>query len=381
MTLAHLVVKNTWRNPRRSLLTILYLAFSFLLLTLLMMIWRSFYVDSWSESGALRLVCRNRVSLFVPLPGQYRAKIRTIPGVAHIAPMNHFAGRYQNGGQLHRFLQVGTDPSEFMSVYLDYHLSPEQLSAWQADPNGAVVESTLARNMKWKLGDRIVLQGVTFPFDLQLTIRGIFTAAYPVPALYFNWNYVRQITHKDIDEAYMILANSQQSVTEIAIAVDEMFRNSTAPTRTEAEQAFTLDFLSMFGNMKLVILSIGSALLFAALLGAANTMGMSLRERTREVSVLRSIGFTPRRLQLLFLAEALTICLVAWLLASLTMCGSLWAVSRSHAEGIFAVFFKLRLETLMTSLFVALDVGLASSLYSAYSMARTNIAQGLRHSR
>ena len=381
MTLVHVVFKNTWRNPRRSVLTIISLAVLFLLLTFLMMIWGGYHSDPWAKQWALRLVCRNRFSLSASLPSRYRNKIRAIPGVMHIVPISHFSGQYQDGSHLTEFPQIGTDPNEIMSVYPDYQLPSEQLAEWQANPRGAIVESSLARKTKWKLGDHIVLRGMAVPFDLDLTICGIFMAPYPLPVLYFNSNYLRRITHRETDDAYMILADSPQSIAPIALAVDEMFHNSGAPTRTEAEQSLSLERASLLGDMQVLIVCIGSAVLFVGLLVVANSMGLSLREREREFSIMRSIGFTPRHLQSLVLGEVLTLCLVAWLLASLATYGLLHALNRWEAGAALGMLAKIRVPVLLTTLFIALDVGMAGSLYSAYRVARANIAQGLRSTR
>src|SRR5262249_9181702 len=152
-------IRNTWRNQRRSLLTILSLTFSFLLLSFMMIIWRSFYVDPWTANGALRMVCRHRVSFFVSMPSYYHEKIRTVPSVANVVPLNRFDGMYKDENS---FIQMGTDPEEFLNVYQEYDISADQVAAWKQDPAGAIVDSGLAKSFGWKLGDRIVIQGVKF---------------------------------------------------------------------------------------------------------------------------------------------------------------------------------------------------------------------------
>lgn len=203
-------MQNTWRYKRRSLLTILSLTCSFVLLTFMIIIWRSFYVDPWTMSGALRMVCRNRVSLFVSLPSYYRDKIRTIADVANVVPLNRFDGIYKDKNA---FIQVGTDPEEFLKVYQEYDISADQVAAaWQQDPAGTIVDSGLATGFGWKLGDHVVVQGVKFPFDLELTIRGIFRSPLPLPVVYFNWKYVETRIQRGKDEVFLISADSVDHV-------------------------------------------------------------------------------------------------------------------------------------------------------------------------
>jgi putative ABC transport system permease protein len=297
-------MRNVRRNKRRSILTILSLAFSFLLLTFMIIIWRSFYIDPWTAKGALRLVCQHRVSFFVPMPSYYREKIRELPNVANVVPLNRFDGIYKGQDS---FIQIGTDPEEFLNVYQEYEISADQVAAWQQDQAGAVVDSELAKASGWKLGDRIVIEGVKFPMDIELAIRGIFRSPLPIPVVYFNWKYVEAKTHRGKDEVFLICADSIEHVARIAATVDDTFRNSPAPTRTEAEQAFDMDAVAMFGNVKGFILSISLAVLFATLLVSATTVAMSVRERTREVAVLRAMGFQPNTITALFVGEAVTL--------------------------------------------------------------------------
>ena len=378
MTLSLLVGRNAWRNKRRSILTVLSLAFPFLLLTLMVTIWRSFYIDQWTANAALRLVCRHRVSFFVPLPSYYREKIRSVPGVVHVVPLDRFDGLYKDEKSRHLFSQLGTDPGEFLEVYgEEYDIPPEQAATWQQDPAGAIADSELAKSLGWKLGDRIVVQGVKFPFDLEVTLRGIFKSPTSIPVMFFNWSYVETKIRRGKNEVFLLRADSAEHVGRIAAAVDDLFRNSTAPTRTEAEKAFDLDMVATFGNLRAFILSISLAVLFASLLVSATSIAMSIRERTREVAVLRTLGFMPRAILVLFVGEAVLLCVAGWFLASLAAYGLVHGAT--HSGGPLAVFLKINVLTLAVSLPVAAVVGFLSAVFPAYSVSHMNIVQGLRH--
>src|SRR6202171_3287097 len=192
MTLASFVTKSAFRNKRRSTLTVLSIMFSLLLLTLMMTIWRAFYIATFSAESAQRLITRHRVSLTQAMPAFYREKIRAIPGVVAVAPNNWFGGIYKDAKSENFFARFGTDPQEILKILTDYRIPEDQLLAWQRDRAGVIVDNQLARKYGWKLGDRIALQGTIYPVNLELTIRGIFTAPEPTTSIYFDQKYVEE---------------------------------------------------------------------------------------------------------------------------------------------------------------------------------------------
>src|SRR5690242_6219425 len=139
MTLTQLVTKNAFRNKRRSALTVLSIAFSLLLLTLMMTIWRACYLDQGSAESTQRLVTRHRVSLTFSLPSFYREKIRAMPGVVAVVPVSWFGGIYKDQKPENFFAQFGTDPEEFFKVYRDAKIPADQVLAWQRDRQGVIV--------------------------------------------------------------------------------------------------------------------------------------------------------------------------------------------------------------------------------------------------
>jgi putative ABC transport system permease protein len=378
MTLLQLATRNIKRNKRRSVLTVASLAFSFLLLTLMMTIWRTFYIDPWSMVSAEHIVCRHRVSLAVPLPTYYRDKIRTIPGVMDVIPLNLFDADYK-GVTPDDFSKVGTDPNEYLNAYPEYQIAPEQVMAWKKDPAGAIAGSELAQEHRWKLGDRLTIQGGELPVQLELNLRGIFKSPFPVRAIYFNWAYVQSAAHYQKDQLYLIQADSPQSVSRISRTVDSMFHNAPEQTRTEAERGFFIGMIAMFGNVKAFILSISLAVLFTSLLVSGNTMAMSIRERTREVAMMRSLGFAPRLLQALFLGETITLAVCAWFLGTLAAYVLVFALVHARAAGPFAVLLKIPATTLAVSLPLVAFVGVVSAWIPAYRSSRINIVEGLRY--
>jgi putative ABC transport system permease protein len=380
MTLTRFVTKNAFRNKRRSTLTVLSIAFSLLLLTLMMTIWRSFYLDQGSAESAQRLVVRHRVSLTFNLPGYYREKIRAIPGVVAVVPVSWFGGIYKDQKPENFFARFSTDPDEFFKVFRDITMPEDQIKAWQRDRQGVIVDDYLANKYGWKIGDRITLQGDIYPVNPELNIRGIFHSNPDNKSIYFNAKYVEESVDffKGRAGTFSILAASPSDVSTIASTVDDMFRNSPQPTKTESEKAFGLEFVAMMGNVKAFILSICSAVVFATLLVSANTMAMSIRERTREVAVLKTLGFTKRGVLGLFVSEAVALSLGGGVIgASL---GWLMVYGLTHSKQ-FISFFPLRVtpEIWIAALVTSGVVGLLSAALPSYHASQVNIVDGLRH--
>src|ERR1022692_3939514 len=309
MTLSSFVMRNTFRNKRRSLLTMLSISFSLLLLTLMVSIWRTFYVDMGAPLTAKRLITRDRVSLSFLLPAYYRDKIRSVPGVVAVAPMTYFGNHYKDDRSSNAFAQLATDPDEYLKVASDKIVTPDEVVAWQRDRAGALVDVTLADKYGWKIGDRITLLGTIFPVNPELTIRGIYHRDPPQNALYFNAKYLEESLGWFKGKAgwYATQVAEPGDVARVSSEIDDMFRNSPQRTKTESEKAFQLSLVATLGNVKAFILGICGAVVFAILLVSANTMAMSVRSRTREVAVLKTLGFTRQRVLSLFVFESVAL--------------------------------------------------------------------------
>lgn len=379
MTLTRFVAKNAFRNKRRSILTVLSIGFSLLLLTFMMTLWHAFALEDGSAESAQRLVVRHRVSLTFTLPMYYRDKIRAIPGVVAVVPNSWFNGIYKDQKPENFFARFGTDPDEFLKVFREVKMPEDQIKAWQRDRQGAIVSESLAKKFGWKLGDRIVIQGDIYPVNLELYIRGIYHTDPDFKALYFNSKYVEEAVpfFKGQAGTFDILADNPSDVSKIAAAVDDMFRNSPQPTKTESEKAFGLEFVAMIGNVKAFILSICGAVLFATLLVSANTIAMSIRERTREVAVLKTLGFTKRGVLGLFVGESVALSIVGGLIGACL--GRLMVFGFAHAPQM--TFFPLRMTPLiwLMALAVSALVGLLSAAIPSYHASQVNIVDGLRH--
>ena len=379
MTLTRFVTKSAFRNKRRSLLTIASISVSLLLLSIMLSIWRSFYIDKGAPDSALRIMTRHKVSLANFLPIYYRDKIRAVPGVVHVVPMTWFGGKYKDDKPENFFAQFATDPDEYFDVAADKIMPPDQLAAWKRDRAGCVVDSVLARKHNWKIGDHIVLQGSIFPVDLDLTLRGIYTIDPPNSALYFHAKYLEESVgwFKDTAGFYFTRVDTPDNMPRAAHAIDEMFHSTPVPTKSESEQAFKLDFIATLGNVKAFILSICGAVVFTTLLVCANTMAMSIRERTREVAVLRTLGFTRPSILKLLLSESIAISLIGGLVGVMLGTGLIKMMSR---PGIgMPVSMHMTAATALVVMFVAAFVGVVSGLIPSYRASNLGIVDALRY--
>jgi len=381
MTLGSFIVRNAFRNKRRSLLTMVSISFSLLLLTMMICIWRSFYVDQVAPEAARRLIIRDRVSLAFFLPAYYRDKIRAVPGVTAVTPITWFGGRYIDDRPEHFFAQLATDPDEYLKVASDKITPPEQVKAWQQDRAGALVDVTLANKYGWKVGDHITLQANIFPTNLDLTIRAIYHRDPPQNALYFNAKYLEEAVPWFKGQAgwYAAQIDSADSVGPASRTIDDMFRNSPLQTKTESEKAFQLGFVASLGNVKAFILSICGAVVFAIMLVSANTMAMSVRSRTREVAVLKTLGFTRQRVLSIFVSEAVALAVLGGALGIAVAIPVIAALTHRFIGLGIPLDMKVNLPAAALSLTVAVVLGLVSGYIPAYRASRVNIVDGLRH--
>ncbi len=380
-----LAVKNIFRNPLRSILTLLSMAVSLCLLGVLIAMYHALYFGQQTPGAALRLVVRHKVSLAQAIPVAYEAKIRQVPGVKEVSVWNWFGGTYKDSRDFNNFFaRLGVEPKAFLAIRTQMEMPEDQRRAFIADRTGCVISRDLTKKLHFKLGDRITLVGDIYPVNLQLKVVGIFDDPDAQQSLFFNYAYLRDalpLGRRNYIGTVAILADSPEDVPRIARAVDDMFANSSPPTKTESEQQFALSFVSMIGNVKLFLLSICAAVTFTILLVSGNTMAMSVRERIKEVGVLKTLGFTTEKILALIIGEAVSIALiggiVGLLLATILTIG-VGAVGGTFMPQLHGL--SMNLVTSSLALGIAVLVGLISSFIPAWNAARTNILDSLRYS-
>lgn len=380
-TYGFLIWKNLRRNLRRSVLTVLSIAVSLFLVGVLLAVYATMYHREASEDSTLRMITRHKVSLTQALPYYYGDRIEEVAGVEILSPMNWFGGIYIDESPENFFARFAVDPERVFEIYAEYDIAPEQLEAFQRDRQAIAIGSTVAQRTGLKLGQRITIQGDIYPgFDPELTVRAIFQGPDDFQS-FFHYKYLEEgvkeaIGHPQVG-VFAMRIRSADDASRITQAVDDMFRNSPQPTKTETEAAFQLQFIEQLGNVKLFLLAIGAAVVFTMLMVSGNTIAMSVRERTREIGVLKTLGFPAPMVLNLVLGEAVAIALLGGLLGA----GGAAALMKL-LEGAMVQFFTgffMPLWAVGVCMAVALVVGLASSSVPALLAARTNTVDALRH--
>ncbi|MBV8069068.1 MAG: ABC transporter permease [Acidobacteriaceae bacterium] len=379
-----LAFKNTLRNPRRSILTIANMAVSLCLLSVMIAMYHALFYNQQTPGQALRLVVRHRVSLAQPLPVAYEAKVRTVPGVREVSVWNWFGGTYKdNRDPKNFFARFGVEPKAFLTIRTQMVMPEDQRKAFIEDRTGCVVSKDLADEFHLKLGDRIILLGDIYPVNLELKLVGIFDDPDAIKTLYFNYNYLRDalpLGRRNFISVIAVLADTPEDVPRIAKTVDTMFDNSAYPTRSESEQQFLLSFVSFIGNIKLFLLSICAAVTFTILLVSGNTMAMSVRERIREVGVMKTLGYTNGLILLIIIGEALAIALAGGVLGLILAEGATGVVGKVGQNFIQELQgLTVTPVTIVISLLVAAFVGAISSIVPAWNAAKTDILTSLRY--
>jgi len=378
-----LIVKNCWRNRRRTTLTIVSIGVSMCLLGVLIAVYHALYLSDATPDQALRLVTRNRVSLTLPLPVFYRDRIRQVPGVKEIMTSQWFNGVYKDARDPKNFFaRFGVDPPEnLFTIFGELKIPEDQKQAFLRDRTGTVIGRDLANKFGFRVGDRITIIGDIYPGNLELNVRGIFDSPRKSEMLYFHWAYVREGLSEDRKGevgTFDILCDNAGVVPRVAKTIDDEFHNAPVQTRTETEQAFLLSFVSMLGNVKLFLISICAAVMFTILLVSGNTMAMSVRERVREVGVLKTLGFTGGNILFIILGEACAISIAGGAIGFLLSTFLVGGVQNSPA-GMFLPPIRPFDPTVgSVCIGVALSIGLLSSFIPAFNASRTSIVEALR---
>jgi putative ABC transport system permease protein len=377
-----LILKNCWRNRRRTILTVLSISVSLCLLGLMMAIYHAFYVKEASPYQARRIVVRNRVSLAFGMPQFYREKILQVPGVANAGISQWFGGAYIDHRPEHLFARMGVEPDKIFLLRGEVTLPEDQKKAFMNERTACVVGRTLANKQNFQVGQKITIIGDIFPFNLELTIRGIFDAPENDEVLYFSREYLEEslpVGRRGSAGTINILANTPEDVPRIETTIDDMFHNSPIQTKTESESAFSLSFVAMLGNVKAFLLAVVGAVTFTILLVSSNTIAMSVRERVREVGILKTLGFTPGAILGIILGEAMVIALVGGVIG-IGLAALMTGLVR-NAPGMF--ISQLHQLTLLppvaaACLGIAAAIGLLSALIPAIGASRISILEALR---
>lgn len=376
MSITGFVLRNAIRNKRRLLLTMLSVAVSIFLFVELLAILRALTNPEQSDDSAQRLISRHRVSLGNALPYRYYERIKRAPGVEAATPFSWFGGVYKD--EKFSFPQFAIDPTTIFKILTESRVPPEQLKAFQAEKNACVVGKATMERFKWKLGEKVNLKGTFWGCDPELVVRGVYEGGVDESNLFFRHDYFDELMGRiGITGTYWIRLTPDADAATVIEKIDAMFRNSNAETKTETERAFMLDFVSMQGNIKTLIGSIASVIVFTMVLVTASTMSMSIRERAREIAILKAIGFNAPRLFGLVVSESVALAMIGGVVGC---SGALWLaqVNLSGATNGAIPRLIVPTETLLSGLMLAFALGVAACIIPAITTIRATIVAGLR---
>ena len=307
-----LLWSSLWRKKIRTIFTLLAVFVAFVLFGLLMTI-RTAFSFGVEIAGLDRLVLIHKVSLIMPLPISYQERLRATEGVEIVSHQSWFGGVYQDPSNF--FAQMVVEPEPFMKIYPEFKIAPEHVKAWMADRQGAIVGVDLMRRFNWKVGDRIPIvgtiwqpkQGQVWDFNIVGTYDG--EAGVDKTNFFFRYDYLNENRAQGdgLVGWYMVKIKDPSQAQQMAAKFDGMFANSSAETKTTTEKGFVEGFAKQMGDIGAIMIAILVAVLFTMLLVAANTMAQSVRERTSEVGVLKTLGFSNTSILVLVLSESVLI--------------------------------------------------------------------------
>ncbi len=378
MKFLRIIFRNAFRNKRRTILTILSIGMSLFLISTLRTLLTSLESPPLTPESAKRVVTRHQTSLGAMMPVSYREKIKSVPGVDDVTATQWFGGVYKDPSFF--FAQFAVDADRFLEIYAEARVqSPDQAGCFKRERTGALAGVKLAKRFDWKVGDTVTIDSQIFSVKAETRICGLVDGGGSEATYYFHYDYFNELLNNaGVAGTFTVKAKSPDDLTAISTAIDDMFRNSTAPTKTETESAFILGFASMWGDVRTLIVSISTIVLFTVVLVAANTMAMSIRERTGEIAILKTLGFSPGSVLSMMVAESVVIAASGGLGGALAAKFIFGSVDMQMLSGGFLQGFFVQWSTVLMSLGIALIVALTSTTFPAWSASRIPIAEAVR---
>jgi putative ABC transport system permease protein len=379
MTVPTFILKNALRNKRRATLSVLSVAVSLFLLVTLQVALRELTNPIIEEGSSLRIIVRNKVSLAQPLPARQLQTIERIPGVVAVSPFTFYGGLYKGDEKFTSFAQFAVDPARTPPLMDEARILPAQLAAWMADRTSCIVGRMTADRYGFKVGDRLQFTGQIYPCDLELKVAGIYEGTADDRNVMFHQKYLDEaLGNPGTVGTWWVRAASIEEAPLVTERINKAFANTSAEVRAESERAFVLGFVSMWANIKILIGGISIVVVFALILVTVSTMSMAIRERFRELAILKALGFKRRELFVLILAESFGLAMVGALLGA----GGAWGLFhhldiQKLTQGMF-LMFEVTPKMMGFAFSVAALLGLLAAILPMINVARTTVVQGLK---
>ena len=376
-----LALKSAKRSKRRTALTVISVALAVFLFSSLRAVLDGFDAVS-AASSATRLVTIRSTSMIFSMPSSHVEIVKGTAGVQDITWANWFGGIYKDPKNF--FGQFAVEPESYLRMYPEIQLAPDEKKAFVDDRTGCIVGDGLAKKYGFKVGDKLTLQ-VGIPVygsrDFDFTIRGIYKAggaAVDNQSMLFQWKYADERSTPKGQIGWLVTKiDNPDRATQLAGVIDQKFENSPYETKTQTEQAFSASFASMLGNLNLLLGSVALAVVLTTLFVAGNTMAMSVRERTTEIAVMRTLGFQTGTVFLLVVGEGLVVSLLGGaagaVLARLIVNGEALGLT-----GGFIPAFGVTNRNLAVGLGLSAFIGVMAALLPAAMASRLKIVDALR---
>ena len=378
MTIGSFILKNALRNRRRATLTVLSVAVSLFLLVTLLVALREITMPPESLGAALRIVVHNKTSVTHPLPIRQRAVLERIRGVEAVTPFTWFGGKYKDDENA-TFAQFAIDPKVMGQVFVEAHMLEQETRDFERIKDSCILGKITADKYHLKIGDRLTLESPGFHCTLGFRVVGIYSGTPDDRNMFFHHDYLDAARgHPGTVSMWFVKVRKAADMPRVIVAIEHAFANTSAEVKAQGERAFQLSFVSMWGNIQGLVTWVCSAVVFTLALVSASTMSMAVRERFRELAVLKALGFRWRELMLCILAESCGLSLAGAALGIAAACALFNCANISElSHGVF-VMFQLTPRIIGLALLVAGGLGVLAGIAPGLAMARTSVVEGLR---
>jgi putative ABC transport system permease protein len=378
VTIPAFIIKNALRNKRRAALSILSVAVSLFLLVTLQVALRELTLPPEDVGAALRVAVRNKISLANLLPARQLPIIERIPGVESVTPFTWFGGKYKNEEGM-TFAQFAMDAKKLRKVFGEAKMSEEEYVAFENQRNACIIGRITAEKYRLKRGDRITLESTVYPVTMDFQIVGIYSGTVDDRNMLFHQEYLDEASGlPGMVGMWWMKVTSAEAMPKVIQRINDTFANTSAEVRAESERAFQLSFISMWGNIRILVTSVSSVVVFTLVLVSASTMSMAIRERFRELAILKALGFRRRELFAFILAESFGLAAVGGLIGigSAYLLYTYGDISKL-TSGVFVVF-EVTPRILAFASLVAASLGILASLLPSLAAARMSVVEGLK---
>jgi putative ABC transport system permease protein len=383
MKILKIMFKNAMRHKLRTSLTVLGISVAVIAFIVMRTI-----VSAWDvgveAAAADRVIVRNSVSFIFPIPYAYKDKLEKIDGVKRVTWANWFGGVYKDKQNF--FGRLAVDHNTFLDVYPEFIITPEEKKMFMEDIQSCIIGEATATQFNIKKGDIVTLEGDIYPGNWDFKVAAVYKPRDKITdatGMYFRWDYLNERLEKESPERandagwYVLQVNDPAQIAAISQKVDNYFKNSSAATKTESERAFNQGFIASSGAILTAMNVVSFVIIGIIMLVLGNTMIMAARERTREYSVLKTLGFSGKHLTVLILGESMIISFIGGVVGLFLGEMLVTGLGQVVPKTIFPLLEVTTLNIIL-AMVSALLVGFIASIFPIHKAVNTKIVDGFR---